>query len=162
MLCTLENETSSVLTVAEVLDPNQHSLTTGKTVYNIKSFFFVKLSCFRKRRHLNQFPHKCSQCVKRFFTRQELAAHIRTHTGEKPFVCQRCSKSFSRIHHLKRHMESVHSEKVKGKVLETIGVPIDEEEFEKTETHIEVIYQVQKSSVTDTCVSGFRERQSLL
>ena len=35
-------------------------------------------------------------------------------------------------------MESVHSEKVKGKVLETIGVPIDEEEFEKTETHIEV------------------------
>ena len=35
-------------------------------------------------------------------------------------------------------MESVHSEKVKGKVLETIGAPIDEEELEKTETHIEV------------------------
>ena len=156
MLCTLENETSSALTVAEVLDPNQHSLTTGKTVYKIESFFIVKLSCFRKRRHLNQFPHKCSQCVKRFFTRQELAAHIRTHTGEKPFVCQRCSKSFSRIHHLKRHMESVHSEKVKGKVLETIGVPIDEEEFEKTETHIEVKLSSPKSSVTDTCVSGFR------
>ena len=35
-------------------------------------------------------------------------------------------------------MESVHSEKVKGKILETIGAPVEEEELEKTETHIEV------------------------
>ena len=41
MLFTLENETSSALTVAEVLDPNQHSLTTGKTVFKIKMFFFL-------------------------------------------------------------------------------------------------------------------------
>ena len=53
-------------------------------------------------------------------------------------------------------MESVHSEKVKGKVLETIGAPIDEEELEKTETHIEVRPSSPKSSVSDTYVSGFR------
>ena len=136
MLSIPENETSSAPTVAAVSAPNQRSLITGKR--NSNSRLIVQFSCFRKRRHLNQFPHKCSQCVKRFFTRQELAAHIRTHTGEKPYICQRCNKGFARIHHLKRHMESVHSEKVKGKILETIGAPVEEEELEKTETHIEV------------------------
>ena len=58
-------------------------------------------------------------------------------------------------------MESVHSEKVKGKVLETIGVPIDEEEFEKTETHIEVRPSSPMSSVTDTMFQVSEDGQIL-
>jgi uncharacterized Zn-finger protein len=92
--------------------------------------------CCRKRKHLNHFPHKCAQCPKKFFTRQELDAHIRTHTGEKPFVCQKCNKSFARIHHLRRHMDTVHSDKDREK--STASASIKEEVLEKTETHIEV------------------------
>ena len=32
--------------------------------------------------------HKCEECSKGFFTRQELEAHERTHTGIKPYACE--------------------------------------------------------------------------
>ena len=32
--------------------------------------------------------HKCEECSKGFFTRQELEAHERTHTGLKPYACE--------------------------------------------------------------------------
>ena len=41
----------------------------------------------RKRSHLKLRDHKCLECVKEFFTKTELAAHVRTHTGDKPFQC---------------------------------------------------------------------------
>ena len=41
----------------------------------------------RKRSHLKLREHKCHECVKEFFTKTELAAHVRTHTGDKPFQC---------------------------------------------------------------------------
>ena len=81
----------------------------------------------RKRKHLNIFPHKCPECPKSFYTKQELAAHIRTHTGEKPFKCTICSKYFGRIYHQKRHMETVHCQK-----------SIGSSEIVETETHLEV------------------------
>ena len=38
--------------------------------------------------------HKCEECSKGFFKRQELEAH--------------CGKAFSRTHHLKRHISGIH------------------------------------------------------
>jgi len=67
----------------------------------------------RKRKHFEIREHKCDQCDRGFFTRQELEAHIRIHTGEKPFLCPCCNKAFARSHHLKRHMDTVHKD---GKV----------------------------------------------
>jgi len=89
----------------------------------------------RKRKHMNHFPHKCADCTKKFFTRQELDAHTRTHTGEKPYICQMCNKGFSRIHHLKRHMETVHSDKKK---CDTMFLKVEESQLERTETRIEI------------------------
>ena len=112
------------------INPNRSQVSCQRKLCNV----FV---CFRKRKHLNHFPHKCAQCPKQFFTRQELEAHIRTHTGEKPYSCQQCSKSFARIHHLRRHIDTVHSEKTKVKTHERVDSQ-EYEDFEKTETHIEV------------------------
>ena len=42
----------------------------------------------RKRKHLEMRDHKCEECQKGFFTRQELEAHERTHTGIKPYACE--------------------------------------------------------------------------
>lgn len=42
----------------------------------------------RKRKHLEMRDHKCEECSKGFFTRQELEAHERTHTGLKPYACE--------------------------------------------------------------------------
>jgi len=91
----------------------------------------------RKRKHLNHFPHKCKHCVKSFFTRQELEAHVRTHTGVKPFVCQTCNKAFSRSHHLKRHTQTVHSETKRMK-FDLSSNDVDNVDIEETETHLEI------------------------
>ena len=90
-----------------------------------------QLNLFRKRKHLNIFPHKCPQCPKSFFTKQELASHIRTHTGEKPFRCEICFKFFARVYHLKRHRDTVHSVQSGQRI-------IDESEIVETETHLEI------------------------
>lgn len=75
----------------------------------------------RKRSHLKLRDHKCLECVKEFFTKTELAAHVRTHTGDKPFQCGSCGKAFARQHHLKRHIAGVHNgEKSKTKHMSII------------------------------------------
>ena len=60
-----------------------------------------------KLSHLYNFTHKCSDCTKQFYTRQELREHMRIHTAKKPFVCEKCNKGFARSHHLKRHLEII-------------------------------------------------------
>uniref|UniRef100_A0A669E9W3 C2H2-type domain-containing protein n=2 Tax=Oreochromis TaxID=8139 RepID=A0A669E9W3_ORENI len=49
----------------------------------------------------------CSQCGKRFKTRDGLEGHLRTHTGERPYRCPYCSKDFTALAglnvHVRRH-----------------------------------------------------------
>ena len=82
MLCTLENETSSALTVAEVLDPNQHSLTTGKTVFKIK-MFFCKAFIFQEKAASEPIPPQVlSVCEKIFHETRIGRTHKNSHRGE--------------------------------------------------------------------------------
>ena len=81
MLCTLENETSSAPTVAEVLDPNQHSLTTGKTVFKIKSFF--KAFIFQEKAASEPIsPQVLPVCEKIFHETRIGRTHKNSHRGE--------------------------------------------------------------------------------
>ena len=83
MLFTLENETSSAPTVAEVLDPNQHSLTIGKTVYKIKRFFFCKVSCFKEKAASEPIsPQVLPVCEKIFHETRIGRTHKNPHRGE--------------------------------------------------------------------------------
>lgn len=63
----------------------------------------------RKRKHLEMRDHKCADCPKGFFTRQELEAHVRTHTGDRPFLCKvrdNLKKNiFKKILQLSKHIE---------------------------------------------------------
>ena len=82
MLFTLENETSSVLTVAEVLDPNQHSLTTGKTVYKIKSFF-CKAFMFQEKAASEPIPSQVLPVCEKIFHETRIGrTHKNSHRGE--------------------------------------------------------------------------------
>ena len=83
MSFTLENETSSALTVAEVLDPNQHSLTTGKTVFKIKMFFFCKAFMFQEKAASEPIPPQVlSVCEKIFHETRIGRTHKNSHRGE--------------------------------------------------------------------------------
>ena len=48
--------------------------------------------------------HKCEECSKGFFTRQELEAHERTHTGLKPYACEVSWDLNSILHALSTHL----------------------------------------------------------
>ncbi|XP_072035448.1 uncharacterized protein [Amphiura filiformis] len=61
------------------------------------------------REHLEELPHQCEFCGKRFLQSQQLACHRRVHTKEKPFHCQVCPKQFARSEGLKDHILRVHS-----------------------------------------------------
>ena len=82
MLCTLENETSSAPTVAEVLDPNQHSLTTGKTVYKIKRFFCKAFMFQEKAASEPISPQVLPVCEKIFHETRIGRTHKNPHRGE--------------------------------------------------------------------------------
>ena len=83
MLCTLENETSSAPTVAEVLDPNQHSLTTGKTVYKIKRFFCCKAFMFQEKAASEPIsPQVLPVCEKIFHETRIGRTYKNSHWGE--------------------------------------------------------------------------------
>ena len=82
MLCTLENETSSAPTVAEVLDPNQHSLTTGKTVFKIKIFFCIASMFQEKAASEPISPQVLPVCEKIFHETRIGRTHKNPHRGE--------------------------------------------------------------------------------
>ena len=52
--------------------------------------------------------YKCTECVKCFASKRDLATHSRTHSGEKPFKCTVCGKKFTKQYDLVVHSR-IHS-----------------------------------------------------
>lgn len=53
--------------------------------------------------HDGQRPYKCQHCEKSYGLKRDLKEHQVLHTGEKPFVCDVCGKAFARRPSLRAH-----------------------------------------------------------
>ncbi|CAL6103765.1 C2H2 type domain-containing protein [Hexamita inflata] len=62
------------------------------------------------RSHLNDQPHQCSVCGKRFAQKSNLNKHEMIH-GEPRFGCACCGKKFANKQNMVRHMDVHRSEK---------------------------------------------------
>lgn len=65
--------------------------------------------------HMNEKPHECKFCDKKFRLKQTLVKHLRVHTGEKPYQCKVCERRFSQrtayVTHTKMHERAIASGK---------------------------------------------------
>ncbi|XP_054263728.1 oocyte zinc finger protein XlCOF6-like isoform X1 [Macrosteles quadrilineatus] len=59
---------------------------------------------------LKTFPHPCSQCAKRFPTRQSLKIHLLSHSSEKNYKCTHCRKLFKYKNSLRIHFNLLHTQ----------------------------------------------------
>ncbi|CAL8148681.1 unnamed protein product [Orchesella dallaii] len=65
---------------------------------------------FRILSHLNEKPYLCSECGKRFSSKQGRDFHLRSHnTNRQKYNCTQCSKVFLNAVNLKRHTLRQHA-----------------------------------------------------
>ncbi|KAJ2942578.1 hypothetical protein O0L34_g2047 [Tuta absoluta] len=72
----------------------------------VVSFPSTRLLLSHRRIHLDEKPHACRYCDKRFRHESTLRTHERTHTGERPYVCAACGKRFIQNSNLTLHMRT--------------------------------------------------------
>ena len=68
-----------------------------------KKFFKANQLREHKKRHFEEGNFQCNFCNKKFFTPNKLKEHIRIHTGEAPLKCNVCGKGFKRHSNLSEH-----------------------------------------------------------
>ncbi|XP_054263733.1 oocyte zinc finger protein XlCOF6-like isoform X3 [Macrosteles quadrilineatus] len=56
--------------------------------------------------------HSCSQCTKRFPTRQSLKSHLLSHSSEKNYKCTNCKKHFKNKSGLTKHIRAIHEHEI--------------------------------------------------
>ncbi|XP_055908947.1 zinc finger protein 502-like [Eupeodes corollae] len=69
---------------------------------------FLNLRQFRihKRLHYTSTKqHECSECHKKYSSKNLLDEHMNMHTGKRPFKCASCSKDFASKYTLQAHMK---------------------------------------------------------
>lgn len=62
------------------------------------------------RRHLNDRPHKCHICQKKFSNKFHMKEHVLRHSDPYPFKCDKCPKKFGCAHSLNTHKRQNHPE----------------------------------------------------
>ncbi|CAH8486924.1 unnamed protein product [Heterobilharzia americana] len=64
----------------------------------------------RSHPHKNQLSLLCSQCGRRFSSKENLRRHMNMHLGLKPYICQVCHRAYSRTSERSRCMKKHHHE----------------------------------------------------
>uniref|UniRef100_A0A6M2DLX0 C2H2-type domain-containing protein n=2 Tax=Xenopsylla cheopis TaxID=163159 RepID=A0A6M2DLX0_XENCH len=54
-------------------------------------------------------PYECTDCSKRFLSKNDLRKHSRTHSGERPYGCKDCGRRFRQAVALRNHITCHHS-----------------------------------------------------
>ncbi|CAG5057450.1 unnamed protein product [Parnassius apollo] len=62
------------------------------------------LSRHKKKDHLLERRHNCSECEMKFFSSSCLQKHMAKHTGLREYMCDVCHKSYGRKNTLREHM----------------------------------------------------------
>lgn len=91
--------------------------------------------CKRHERiHTDTRPFACNYCPRRFTRKDHLRTHTRCHTKEKPYICPMCERGFARSDERIRHVKT-HVKKGEG-TLEEIKKQMPKPKFEikKAET----------------------------
>ncbi len=83
--------------------PSWNCTVCGKDLLNKHSF---KL---HMKAHLGQLDHRCSDCKKTFYNKEDLKSHVASvHEKQKRFNCQICGNSFTHRRSLRVHLQRVH------------------------------------------------------
>ncbi|XP_018320260.1 zinc finger protein OZF-like isoform X2 [Agrilus planipennis] len=73
-----------------------------------KKFYTKNNLISHSKVHKGEKLYVCKECNKTFTFSSALKTHMLVHTSQKPYTCKICSKSFKQHHHLKYHLR-VHS-----------------------------------------------------
>lgn len=71
---------------------------------------FVSVSSLQKHlpQHSDERPYKCDQCPRAFKSSDVLRGHQVMHSDDRPFQCVQCPMAFKLVFHLKRHIKLLH------------------------------------------------------
>lgn len=103
--------------------------------------------CKRHERiHTDTRPFACTYCPRRFTRKDHLRTHTRCHTKEKPYICPLCARGFARSDERIRHVKT-HVKKGEG-TLEEIKQQMPKPKFEPKPKFKAVSYRPETTQIT--------------
>lgn len=58
----------------------------------------------------DDYPYKCSKCLKAYAWKDNLNRHLKIHLEQSDYICKLCNASFLRADVLTKHLQRIHSD----------------------------------------------------